>query len=106
MTPEELDRILSGEKTVEPSVRFAANVLAAVRREGDEPPPLRFPWWRFGAGVVASGSAAVGGTVLLINSEVYAAGSLPAAVPAVIYALAMLLVSLGVAAVPHVLREP
>ena len=105
MTPEELDRILSSEKTVQPSARFAANVLAAVRREADEPPPLRFPWWRFGAGVMASSSAAVGGTVLLVNSEVYA-GSMPAAIPAVIYALGMLLVSLGIAAVPHVFSRP
>ena len=105
MTPEELDRILSSEQTLEPSCGFARNVMASVRREAEEPAPLRFPWWRFAAGVAASGGMAVGATVLLVQSDVLAAPAHPA-VPAIAYAFAMLLVSLGIAAVPHVLSKP
>lgn len=105
MTPEELDDILSSEKTLEPSSSFAGSVMASVRREAMEPAPLRFPWWRFAAGIGASGGMAASGTVLLMRSDVLA-GPAPAAVPATVYAFAMLLVSLGVAAVPLVLREP
>lgn len=104
MTPEELDQILGSETLVKPSPRFASHVMAVVQRESDQFAPLRFPWWRFSAGVVASGAAAVGETALLLNSEVYAR-SLPDAVPAMVYALAMLLVSVGIAVVPHVLTR-
>ena len=105
MTPEELDRILSSDDRPEPSSGFARNVMASVRREAEEPAPLRFPWWRFAAGVAASGGMAVGATVLVVQSDVLAASAHPA-VTAIAYAFAMLLVSLGVAAVPHVLNKP
>lgn len=105
MTPEELDSILSSEETLEPSRGFAGNVMGSVRRQAEDLPPLRFPWWRFAAGVAASGGMAVSATLLLAQSEMLAAPA-PAAIPVIVYALAMLLVSLGVAAVPHVLSKP
>jgi hypothetical protein len=105
MTPEELDQILSADETPELSPGFAGTVMARVHRQTEEPAPLRFPWLRFTAGIAASGGMAFGGTVLLSHSDAFAA-SVPATVPAIAYAFAMLLVSLGVAAVPRVLSKP
>jgi hypothetical protein len=102
MTPEELDRILNSEDTLEPSSFFASNVMSSVRREADQPAPLRFPWWRFATGVAASGGMAIGGAVLAMNSEMLSRPA-PAAVLVIVYAFAMLLVGIGVAAVPRVL---
>lgn len=105
MSPEELDRILSSEEALEPSSSFAGNVMASVYREAAEPAALRFPWWRFAAGIVASGGMAAGCTVLLSQSDVLTT-PLPAVVPVILYAFAMLLVSLGAAAIPHILSKP
>jgi hypothetical protein len=66
MTPDDLDRILSSEDLLEPSSEFAMEVMAAVRRHAAEPSPLLFPWFRFAAGLAASGAMAVAGTVLLL----------------------------------------
>lgn len=105
MTPEELDSILSSEERLEPSSGFARSVMASVRREAEDLAPLRFPWWRFAAGVAASGGMALSATMLLAPLDTLAA-PVPAAVLAILYALALLLVSLGVAAVPRVLSKP
>jgi hypothetical protein len=105
MTPEELDRILSSDDRLEPSSDFAKNVMLSLRREADEPAPLRFPWWRFASGIAASGGIASGATVLLLQWDVLAA-PVHVGVPAIVYAFAMLLVSLGIAAVPRVLSKP
>ena len=69
MTPEELDRILSSEAHAGAVVSLRLECHGFVRREADQPAPLRFPWWRFAAGVAASGGMAVGGAVLLCSSE-------------------------------------
>ncbi len=101
MTPEELDAILNSDEAPEPSPAFVRNVMASVRREPGEPAPLRFPWWRFGAGVVASGAMAAGGTALLAQSGALSAPT-PDVAAAAVYAIAMLLISVGVVALPRV----
>src|SRR5258708_3997794 len=68
MTPEDLDRILSSEDLLEPSSDFEMDVMAAVRRQAAESSPLQFPWFRFVAGLAASGAMAAAGTVLLLRS--------------------------------------
>jgi hypothetical protein len=105
MTPEELDSILSSDETLEPSPGFAQSVMASVRRETGGLAPLRFPWWRFAAGVAGAGGMALGATMLLGSPDTFTA-PVPGAVLAIVYALVMLLVSLAVAAVPHVLSKP
>ena len=105
MTPEQLDRILSSQDTMEPSSGFPLKVMASVRREAAGPAPLRFPWWRFAAGIGACSGVGGAATVLLLQSDVLVS-PVPVAVPAIIYGLAMLLVSFGVAAVPRVLSKP
>ena len=54
MNPNDLDRILSGEKEILPSSGFAASVMEAVRREATAPPPLGFPWKRALPGAIVS----------------------------------------------------
>jgi hypothetical protein len=61
---DELDRILSSEPPLAPSSGFARGVMEAVRREAEEPPPLRFPWARFAIGLLACCGVAAAGTVL------------------------------------------
>ena len=54
MTPEEIDRALADDAArVRASPRFAAAVMAAVRREAKTPPPLPFPWTRAAPGIAA-----------------------------------------------------
>lgn len=54
MTPEEIDRVLASDAArVRASPRFAAAVMAAVRREAKAPPPLPFPWTRAAPGIAA-----------------------------------------------------
>ena len=77
MTPEELDRILSSEETLEPSSGFASKSWLPCAGRLKQPAPLRFPWWRFAAGIAASGGMAVGATVLLLQSDVLSAPVLP-----------------------------
>jgi hypothetical protein len=57
MMNDDVDRILGGESDVQPSGRFAQNVMAAVRREAAIPPPIEFPWRRALPGMVAAGVA-------------------------------------------------
>ena len=65
MTPEEIDRALANDASrVRASPRFAAAVMAAVRREAKAPPPLPFPWTRAAPGI----AAAVLAFVLTISS--------------------------------------
>lgn len=55
MTPEEIDRALANDASrVRASPRFAAAVMAAVRREAKAPPPLPFPWTRAAPGIAAA----------------------------------------------------
>ncbi|HUO66991.1 MAG TPA: hypothetical protein VMV37_05610 [Gammaproteobacteria bacterium] len=55
MTPEDLDRALQRDaEGVRASPRFAAAVIAAVRREAKAPPPIPFPWARAAPGVAAA----------------------------------------------------
>ena len=49
---DDLERLLSNDDDLVPSSGFASSVMEAVQRAADEPPPLRFPWWRFIVGVV------------------------------------------------------
>lgn len=44
MTDQELDRILAEDLQVQPSSRFAAVVMKAIREEAATPPPIPFPW--------------------------------------------------------------
>ena len=43
---DELDRILSTERSVTPSRGFAPSVMRAVRHEATAPPAIPFPWRR------------------------------------------------------------
>ena len=43
---DELDRILSTERSVTPSPDFAHSVMRAVRHEATAPPAIPFPWRR------------------------------------------------------------
>ena len=55
MTPEDLDRVLARDaQGVRASPRFAAAVMAAVRREAQAPPPIPFPWTRAAPGIAAA----------------------------------------------------
>jgi anti-sigma factor RsiW len=54
VTPEDIDRTLASDAArVRASPRFAAAVMAAVRREAKTPPPLPFPWTRAAPGIAA-----------------------------------------------------
>jgi hypothetical protein len=112
MTPDDLDRILSSEDLIEPSSSFAMNVMDSVRRQAAEPPPLRFPWFRFALGLAACSVMAGAGTVLLLQFETtFAAIASPLApltgvAPELGYATAALLVSLGCVFLPRLLARP
>ena len=64
---ELVDRALSREEPIEPSLGFRTRVMRQVRAEASLP-PLRFPWWRFAGGValamVALGGVAASGDAL------------------------------------------
>ncbi|HUL81508.1 MAG TPA: hypothetical protein VL131_05170 [Gammaproteobacteria bacterium] len=65
MTPEEIDRALARDAAgVRGSPRFAAAVMAAVRRETKAPPPIPFPWTRAAPGI----GAVVLGLALAVSS--------------------------------------
>ncbi len=52
MRTDELERILSSGKPIEPSAGFVGAVMAAVRSEAIAPLPLPFPWRRVVWGLV------------------------------------------------------
>jgi len=55
VTPEEMDRALARDaEGIRASPRFAAAVMAAVRREAKVPPPIPFPWTRAAPGIAAT----------------------------------------------------
>jgi len=62
---DNLDRILMSEEVVSPSARFAASVMDAIEAVAGEPPPLPFPWGRFGSGLLACAVWAVSGAWLV-----------------------------------------
>ena len=54
MRDDDLERILSREKTIAPSAHFVASVMVAVRCENATPAPLSFPWKRALPGIAAA----------------------------------------------------
>jgi hypothetical protein len=74
MRHDDLDRILSVDKEIIPSVGFVASVMDAVRHNGGAPPPIPFPWKRALAGLCAAGLALVwfliAGSILVIRGTV------------------------------------
>jgi hypothetical protein len=66
--PDELERLLASNDPLEPSSGFAAGVMAQVRRQAAEPPPLPFPWLRFLVGVSACLLLAGAGAALWLSS--------------------------------------
>lgn len=62
---DELDRILASEEPLVPSSRFAERVMEAVHDAAAAPPPLPFPWRRFGLGLAASVVSIASGAVLV-----------------------------------------
>lgn len=106
MTPDDLDRILSSQDDLQPSSGFAERVMAAALQPDAAPPALKFPWFRFAAGVAASVAMAGAGTALLLDSGpalIRAAAPLAAVAPVVGYAALAALLSLGFAALPRLL---
>jgi len=57
MRPHEVDYILSKEKEIVPSTKFAASVMDAIRSEAASPPPISFPWVRALPGLIAGAGA-------------------------------------------------
>jgi hypothetical protein len=57
MRQHELDHILSREKEIVPSAKFAASVMDAIRAEAAAPPPISFPWLRALPGLFAGAVA-------------------------------------------------
>ena len=109
MTTDEIDRILAGEETLEPSSGFAHSVMETVRREAAEPPPLPFPWARFTWGLLACTAAAAAATLLAprfgpaVVSMAAPMAPLLALGPELGYAALALLVGLGAARLPRLL---
>jgi len=62
---DELDRILSSEKALQPSSGLTAAVMERVRREAAEPEPIAFPWRRFVPGAIACFVLLVAGLVMI-----------------------------------------
>ena len=62
---DELDRILSSEKSLEPSSGLTAAVMERVRREATEPDPIAFPWRRFVPGAIACFVLLVVGLIMI-----------------------------------------
>ena len=70
MTPEEIDRALARDAGgVRASPRFAATVMAAVRREAKAPPPIPFPWTRAAPGIAAALTLVVLAAASLVSTS-------------------------------------
>ena len=67
MPDDEIERILSTEREMEPSPMFAAKVMGAVRREAAVPAPIAFPW-KWAAPGLAAGVAAIALSVMELPS--------------------------------------
>jgi hypothetical protein len=102
MTPDDLDRILASDQSVQPSRTFATNVMAAVHREAAPRPRIRFPWVRFGLGVTGSTAMAGAATVLLSNAGSGILAPVAGIAPELACAAAALLVGFGIVAIPRV----
>jgi len=46
MSMDDLDRILSTDRSITPAPQFTQTVMRAVRYEAAAPPPIPFPWRR------------------------------------------------------------
>jgi hypothetical protein len=58
MTSDDLDRILASTEPLLPSAGFTASVMDQLREATEAPPPLPFPWRRFGLWVVLLAASA------------------------------------------------
>ena len=77
---DEVDRALLADETLVPSSGFAASVMEAVREAAAAPPPLAFPWLRFGIGLGACVAWAAAGVAILSRVDLSVASS-----PALVY---------------------
>jgi hypothetical protein len=80
MTNDDLDHLLESSDDVVPSSGFTDAVMAAVRHEGWETPPLRFPW----ALAVLGALMAVLVVVLSVASGLVRPAMVGSAVPGVV----------------------
>ena len=78
MSPDELDRILSGEEQIVPSSGFTSAVMDRLHGAALEPEPIPFPWKRALPGIVAAAMTLVGVPVVLFG--LLAGGGTPSAV--------------------------
>src|ERR1700736_3531875 len=69
MTPDESERILSSDDSLQPASGFVISVMQAVRQQADQPPSPAFPWLRLAMGLVGCLVVAVSGTILLLRAE-------------------------------------
>jgi hypothetical protein len=69
MTPDELDRILSVEDSLEPSSGFTANVMESVRQDAADRHRRHFPWLWLAAGLTACAVMLAAGMVLVLQVE-------------------------------------
>jgi hypothetical protein len=108
MTPDELDRILSSEDSLQPSSGFVMSVMEAIHREAEVPQPLHFPWVRFVVGLSACVIVALSGTILLLRldwvPDAFARwASLSAIAPGIGYATTSIVVGYAIASIPRLL---
>ena len=57
MRQHDLDYVLSRDREIVPSAKFAASVMDAIRSEAAAPPPISFPWKRALPGLTAGAVA-------------------------------------------------
>jgi len=75
---DEIDRALSSERRIAPSVNFASRVMRAVRHHALAPLPLAFPWKRALPGLTAAAFALVAVTFTVSSGELESLPSIPA----------------------------
>jgi hypothetical protein len=106
MKGDELERALE-QDSIQPSSGFAESLMAKVRLAATEPPPLRFPWGRFGVGLASCAALASAGAAL--TPEVTTAWTaianalspLAPAAPQLVYAILGLALSLAFSRLPR-----
>jgi len=107
MMPDELDEILRSDEAIEPSPGFVSAVMRTVYRQSAEPPPLRFPWSRFGIGLAACALMTASAGALWSRVEVSAPrvlihlASLNSVLPQLAYATATILITLVLLSLPR-----